>query len=81
MIIFLLIGFFTIIFSFTFFQAYKLAKQKEIMQKKIETLLFENGKYGSKVESLNEIISDVNHENKNLKTSKQMMGEKLTEVT
>ncbi|NRA73763.1 MAG: DNA recombination protein RmuC [Rickettsiales bacterium] len=50
------------------------------MQKKIETLLFENGQYKSKIDSLNETISDINHENKNLKTSKQMLTEKLNEA-
>lgn len=65
---------------FTFFQIKRVTRDKETMQKKIETLLFENGQYKSKIDSLNETISDINHENKNLKTSKQMLTEKLNEA-
>ena len=78
MIVFLIIiGFLIISIIFAFLQVKRLVKDKSIMQNKIEELLFETGKYGSKIESLNETINNIDLENKNLKAEKQIIEEKF----
>ena len=66
-----IIGFLTVGFFFALFQIQRLAKEKKLMQKKIEDLLFETGKSGSKIDSLNETLAQLSNTNENLKTEKQ----------
>jgi DNA recombination protein RmuC len=78
--IFALIGFLTISFLFSIIQIFRLSKEKNLMHKKIENLLFENGKSGSKVESLNEALASLESENKFLKESKEAIEKDLYEA-
>jgi len=72
-----IIGFLTVGFLFSLVQLRRLGKDKAMIQKKIEDLLFETGKSGSKIESLNERVENLGHDNETLKSARQAIEEKL----
>jgi DNA recombination protein RmuC len=78
--LFTVIGFLATGILFMFFHVKRLTADRQAMQNKLEELLFETGKSGSKIESLNELISGLNQENTSLKFGKEKAEENFHEA-